>query len=431
MLGQDFTWTAGVSQEARENLEPASPLPSPAALPSERTPRLRFYWRFVSRSAVNHPVCGTVPPGCVAGLVGGRAELGVWWAARLLSGGGRLRLTGRTPTGGDGAVGAVGVSDKPSGARRAIHILGAVVVVVVLPAVVIGVLVGEQGAAAMISGLLFGVLGSKLGGYRRMMYLAPGVGVAAGLGAFTAYDWGWVALLTVVGVVVGAGIGFGWLPPLLMLAYAGAFAGTVSSARDAIVYGVIVGIAALYGVVLARRFGVPGVVDGQRVPIKTAVVVAIVFGVALGASAAIGVALSWAEPYWVPEPILILVLYILMGKRERIREKAIGTAVGVVAALPVAIIAPPAGAIGLLALVAFVLALTQLKTYWLYYGLFTFSLVLALSAPGHVGTEAAHRGSEILVGIGILVVGLAVINAAAGWLAKHYPQPELADTATT
>jgi hypothetical protein len=50
--------------------------------------------------------------------------------------------------------------------------------------------------------------------------------------------------------------------------------------------------------------------------------VAVVFGVALGGAAAVGVALGWTEPYWVPEPIVILVLYILMGKRERIREKA-------------------------------------------------------------------------------------------------------------
>ncbi len=328
-------------------------------------------------------------------------------------------------------MGAIAASDKPSGARRAIHILGAALVVVVLPVAVIGVLVGEQGAAAMVSGLLFGVLGCKLGGYRRMLSISPGVGVAAGLGAFTAYDWGWVVLLAALGVIVGAGIGFGRLPPLLMLAWAGAFASPVSSARDALVYGVIVGIASLYGVVLARRFGVPEVIEGQRVPVKTAVVVAVVFGVGLGASAAIGVALGWSEPYWVPEPILILVLYILMGKRDRIHGKAIGTAVGVIAALPVAIIAPPAWAIGLIAAVAFVLALTQAKRYWLMYGLYTFSLVLALSAPGHVGTEAAHRGSEILAGIGILVIGLAVIHAAADWLAKHSPQPELADTSST
>jgi hypothetical protein len=66
------------------------------------------------------------------------------------------------------------------------------------------------------------------------------------------------------------------------------------------------------------------------------------------------------------------VLYVLMGKRERIRQKAIGTALGVIAVVPVAI------------------------------------------------------GSEILVGIGILVVGLAILGPLASWLSKRYPEPVLA-----
>lgn len=63
-----------------------------------------------------------------------------------------------------------------------------------------------------------------------MLYLAPAVGLAAGLGAGTAYDWWWVILLTVLGVVAGGGIGFGWFPPLLMLPFAAMFVTAESSA---------------------------------------------------------------------------------------------------------------------------------------------------------------------------------------------------------
>ena len=35
---------------------------------------------------------------------------------------------------------------------------------------------------------------------------------------------------------------------------------------------------------------------------------AVLFGLVLGATAAIGVALDWTEPYWVPETVLVLVL---------------------------------------------------------------------------------------------------------------------------
>src|SRR5262249_46913808 len=144
-------------------------------------------------------------------------------------------------------------------------------------------------------------------------------------------------------------------------------------------------------------------------------------------SAAIGVALGWTEPYWVPEPILVLVLYVILGRRERIRQKAVATAVGGAAAIPVALVRPPQWAIAGIPSGAFVLAVMQYrKSYTASYGLYTFSIVLALSSPGNVGTEAAHRGSEILIGIAILVVGLALIQPLATWLAKRHPEPILA-----
>ena len=258
-----------------------------------------------------------------------------------------------------------------------------------------------------------------------MSYLAPLMGLAAGLGAFTAYDWWWAALLATVGVIARAGIGSRWFAPLLMVPYAATFVVPEASARNATVYGLIVGIATLYGVVLARRFGVPEVVDGERLSAPVAAVVALGFGAVMAASASLGVALGWTEPYWVPEPVLILVLYILMGKRDRIRGKALGTAAGVVAALLVALVSPPGWVLTALGVVVFVVALTQAKTYWLMYGLYTFSLVMLLAAPGEVGFETEERGFQILAGVALLVVGLAVVHALANRLATRHPQPEL------
>src|SRR5262245_359985 len=273
-------------------------------------------------------------------------------------------------------------------------------VAVVLPVVAMDALVGGFGADAMLLGLVYGVVGAKLGGTRRMVYVAPMVGVAAGLGALTAYDWSWVLVLAIPGVIGGAGMRWGWFPPLLMVPYAATFATPVSSGRHSAAYGMIALIAALYGVVVARRFNAPGVVEGQRVSPGYAGVVALAFGAALAAGAAIGVGLVWSEPYWVPEPILILALYLILGKRERIREKTIATALGAAAAIPVAVAAPPQWAITVIAGAAVLLALLEYKkSYVTYYGLYTFALVLALSAPGSVGAEAAQRGSEILVGI--------------------------------
>ncbi len=140
--------------------------------------------------------------------------------------------------------------------------------------------------------------------------------------------------------------------------------------------------------------------------------------------------LSWTEPYWVPEPILVLVMYLLMGHRERIREKALGTAVGAVAAVVVAVIGLSPWAQTALAVVAFVLAVMQRATYWRMYGLYTFSLVLFLASPGDVGFEAEERGFQILAGVALLLLGLAVLHSITGRLARRYPQPALASTAS-
>jgi MFS family permease len=311
-------------------------------------------------------------------------------------------------------------------AHRLAHVVGAVAVGVVLPAVLMGVLVGALGVAAMFVGLVLGVAGAKIGGTERMVWVAPLIGIAGGLGAFTAYDWWWAALLAATGLLAGAGIRFGWLPSLLMVPYAATFVGPVSSGRNALIYGVVAALGTLYGVVIARRFGAPAVVDGDRVSVPVACGVAVVFAAIMGGAAAIGVGLGWTEPYWVAEPILILVLYILMGKRDRIRGKAIGTSLGVLAALPVALLDPPAGVLAAVGTVAFVVALTQAKNYAVMYGLYTFSLVLLLASPGQVGFEAEERGFQILVGVGLLVVGLFVVHRLARWAERREPETTFA-----
>jgi Fusaric acid resistance protein-like len=299
---------------------------------------------------------------------------------------------------------AADASANRSRARRLIHIVLAVLVAFVAPVLLLDAVVGQYGANAMVLGVLVGALGSKIGGTRRMLYLAPAIGLAAGLGD---------RLRLVVGgsACCGERRRGSWDrvrmdAPLLMIPFVATFASQCR--RDNMRW--------------PMGFGAAAVVEGQRVRAATATVVALVFGAILGGAAAIGVALAWTEPYWVPEPILLLVLYVLIGRRDRIGGKAIGTAVGAAAAIPIAIIAPPTWATALIAAAAFVLAIMQTKTYWLMYGLFTFGLVLVLAPPGQVASEAEQRGVQILTGIALLVVGLVIIDAAGRWLA----QPELA-----
>ncbi len=289
-------------------------------------------------------------------------------------------------------------------------------VALVLPTVLLSTLVGSLGVHAFFVGLILGLVGSKLAGTRRIVLVAPLLGVAGGLGAYTAYGWGWAALMAATGLVAGAGYGFGWFAALLMVPFATTFIPPVSTVRDAVVYAVILAVATLYGVIVSSKMDVPATVEGRRVSGPEACVVAVLLGAVLGGAAAIGVGLGWAEPYWVPEPVLVLLLYVMIGKRERIRGKAIGTATGAAAALPVAIIDPPAAVLTLLGAVALVLAFTHTTSYWVMYGLYTFAVVLLLATPGQVAFEAEERGLQILLGVGLLCLGLIVLEAMRKWL---------------
>jgi hypothetical protein len=120
----------------------------------------------------------------------------------------------------------------------------------------------------------------------------------------------------------------------------------------------------------------------------------------------------------------ILVMYLVMGRRERIRQKALGTAAGASAAVVVAIVAPASWALTVLAVVAMLLAVLLRATYGQLYGLYTFALVLYLATPHDVAFEAEERGLQILAGIALLIVGLAILHAVGQVLARRYPQPE-------
>ena len=128
----------------------------------------------------------------VAGDQPGAFPVGCGWEGRK---GARMAEAGHLERG------AADASANRSRARRVIQIVFAVLVAFVLPALLLDALVGQYGANAMVLGVLVGALGSKIGGTRRMLYLAPAIGLAAALGAFTAYDWWWVGLLAAAGVV--------------------------------------------------------------------------------------------------------------------------------------------------------------------------------------------------------------------------------------
>jgi len=89
--------------------------------------------------------------------------------------------------------GAADASARSSRARRVIQIVLAVLVAFVVPVLLLDALVGEYAANAMVLGVLVGALGSKIGGTRRMLYLAPAIGLAGG-GSWCSRSFVFVAL---------------------------------------------------------------------------------------------------------------------------------------------------------------------------------------------------------------------------------------------
>lgn len=59
--------------------------------------------------------------------------------------------------------------DKRPVAGRVIHVIGAIVLLVVLPVVLMDLLVGSFSANAMFMVLVYGLVGAKLGGTHRML----------------------------------------------------------------------------------------------------------------------------------------------------------------------------------------------------------------------------------------------------------------------
>ena len=129
------------------------------------------------------------------------------------------------------------------------------------------------------------VLGSLVGGTRRMLYLAVPFGVAGGLGALTAYGWWWLRH-SHSWATAGPASGSGCYRQLSTLPFAATFASQVSSGRHAVAYGVFAGLGLL---TVSRRpaaFPAPEVVEGQRVSAPAAVAVAAADGIAWGGTAA-------------------------------------------------------------------------------------------------------------------------------------------------
>ncbi|MCB2175201.1 MAG: FUSC family protein [Actinomycetales bacterium] len=298
--------------------------------------------------------------------------------------------------------------------RRMAKALAVLAVVVVLPAVVAGAVFGAGAEQGLVLGLLGGLLATTAAGPRAASAVAPvlvlgGVGVSAAAGT-----WAWVAVLGVLGVVVGALAARAAGSPLLEV---GVVLCVVPAAESPVRLAVGLALGYALGVVAGAATGA----GAQRLRMRDAdarLVVALgaLGGLAVGGGAAIGFAAGWDHAGWLPLTVLLIGqarLADLDRGRARIRARLLGTLVGLVVLVPVVVLVLPQAWHVAATIVLLGMALSEVRThYWLSLAAGTAAVVLVGSGP--VEETSGERLAAVV--IAALVVGVA--SALIGWGAR-------------
>ncbi|MDO8107655.1 FUSC family protein [Isoptericola sp. b441] len=295
--------------------------------------------------------------------------------------------------------------------------LALLAVAVVLPAVLVGELLGLDAARGIVLGVLGGLLATSAAGPRAATLVGTvlvigGVAVSAAAGT-----WVWVVLLGVLGVAVGVLAVRAAGSPLLEVAVVLCVVPAVND-HTRLAVGLALGDA--LGILAARTAG--GSARGARESgsgVGVTVGLGVLGGVAVGGGAAIGLAAGWEHAGWLPVTVLLVGQARLADDdrgRARIRARLVGTLVGLAVLVPVVLLLPPvwrlAGTVVLLGV-----ALSEIRVrYWLSLAAGTAAVVLVGS--GSVEETAGERLGAVL--LGALVVG--VISAGVGWVAERRPR---------
>jgi hypothetical protein len=297
-------------------------------------------------------------------------------------------------------------------------------------AVMVAVLLGVPLLAGALVGGQAGALASGLGGFFSLLLVLRAGGriarqalpllvVVIAAAAVTAGTWWWVVLLVLLGVLTGAGSTRGLIAPG---ALAGMLAGStppLAAGEDLGVRLALAALAGLYVLLVSRRLGLPDDVPALRAPPGTGVAIAVTLAAVVGVAATI--ALRWSDPhaYWVPVSVFLLSMptpgvRIDHGARQRV----LGTAGGLVAALPLVLAGVPQTPRLLLAVVLVLLVVVLPRPLWLNAALVTALLVLLLDAPSGAVTVGTMRLLDVAIAAALVLAGVAALT---WWVRRHPP----------
>lgn len=290
-----------------------------------------------------------------------------------------------------------------------------VLLLVLLPAGVVGMLAGGTAVAGFITGIFPGVLGAMAGARSQVRMMLPATAVASGVGAWVAGGWGWVPYLVIVGAVVGWFIRRWDAIAVCEAGIAVACSTVIGEPLLVVWYAVFVAVGIGFGLWVGRVAGVPDAapVPGNRDPRTSALVLA----VGLGLAASAGWFWFGAFAYWVPVALLTVLEVVASEEgtaRATVAWRVVGTLVGVAVLVPVIQRVAPAGLVVVIAILLIVtgLAVTE-RFYWLTMACLTAAIVLVkqAGAPEEMARMiGAQRFWAQVLAVVLLVLGLWAVR---------------------
>lgn len=300
--------------------------------------------------------------------------------------------------------------------RRLTSAAATIAVVLVVPVVLAFLAAGPPAAGGAAIGSLFGLLLTLMTGSRRAAAFLGPILLAASLAAILTGTVWWVVGLGLIGLLAGLLSSRGMLLPMAIMGVAWSVTQPTDPASDLVVLMLFAAISGAYAITLARRLGVPPVVDQPQVATSQAILA----GVGLGLAAVLAgvITQSWDNDnaYWLPMTIFALSIPAPgVSLTQRATTRVVGTAAGVAVAVTVAVVVDVALVEYLLAFCAMVLALAVPTPRWFNAACVSGAIVLALSPTSEsVAIGGSRLDATVLAAVILVAVG--GVLALVAWL---------------
>jgi hypothetical protein len=317
------------------------------------------------------------------------------------------------------------VEQPPQSFRRSLVVL---LLVVVAPAVLVGLVAGGVAARAFPVGIVGGLLiitGAGPAAGVRFLVVLP---VVLAVSLLTVGSWWWVVLFAVVGAAVGVLAQHGLALAMVQIGLVASTVPQLEGWSEPAVFVAFLLLGELFGLLLARRAALTSVGATTTVATVPQAVAAAVGAVGVGTSAAVAIAVGGDHSYWFVVMFLVVAQLVIVdarGGRRAVGQRLLGTCLGVAGVVPLAMVLPRwSTALAALVLVAFGMSQPSSR-YWLASAAISAAVVL-VAAPADASLAlGARRVLATVVAVGLLgAVSVALrITRGSGRAVPPPPPP--------